>query len=74
MDNGEHRRKLTVELLEQAARLLDCVEYLLSKAVVAVGDETGTDRIYSLNCDAEELETAMREQIERMKRIGTLAT
>ena len=74
MDKNEQRRKTAVELLEHAARLLDCVEYLLSKAVVAVGDESAIDRIYSFNCEAEELETAMREQIERMKRIGTLAT
>lgn len=40
MNEKEQRRKMTVELLEQAARLLDCVEYLLSKAVVAVGDES----------------------------------
>lgn len=67
MNKEDPKAKKAAELLGQAVQLLEKVEYLLSKAVVAVGDEGETDRIYALNNDAEELEIAVRMQIGRMK-------
>jgi hypothetical protein len=56
-----------VDLLTKAVALLEQVEQLVQDAAEAVENTPETDRVASLNIDAEELEIAVRTQIERMK-------
>lgn len=56
-----------VELLTKAVQLLEQVEHLVEQAAEAVEYTPESDRVASLNIDTEELEIAVRMQIERMK-------
>jgi hypothetical protein len=55
-----------VEMLKQAARLVEKVERLISKAADAVKDTPEFDRVASLGIDAEDMEIALLMQVERM--------
>ena len=67
LNKEDPHAKAAVELLTMAAQLIEKVECLVRDAAEEVEDTPETDRVASLNIDAEELEVAVRMQIERMK-------
>lgn len=67
LNKEDPHTKAAVDLLTMAVQLLERVESLVQDAAEAVEDVPETDRIASLNIDAEELEIAVRMQIRRMK-------
>lgn len=63
----DQKAQKAVDLLTKAVALLEQVEQLVNDAAEAVEYTPESDRVASLNIDAEELEIAMRLQIGRMK-------
>lgn len=67
LNKEDQHSKAAVEFLRLAVQALEEVESYLQSAAEAVEDTPETDRILSLNMDAEELECNIRTQMERMK-------
>lgn len=67
LNKEAHKAQKAVRLLCDAAKMLEHIKALIAQAAEAVEDTPETDRIASLNIDAEKLESAVRMQIERMK-------
>ena len=67
LNKEDPHSKAAVEFMRQAVQALEQAEAYLQKAADQVEDTPETDRILSLNMDAEELECNIRTQIERMK-------
>lgn len=58
--------RAAVDLLTQAVALLEQVEQLVTDAAEVLDGKPDASRVESLNIDAEDLECAVRAQIERM--------
>ena len=69
LNEEDPHAKAAVDLLTKVVQLLEQVESLVHDAAEAVEDTPETDRVASLNIDAEELEIAVRMQIERMNQL-----
>ena len=67
LNTEDPKAQKAVRLLCDAAQMLERVEALISQAAEAIDGTPETFRVESLNNDAEELEIAVRMQIERMK-------
>ena len=67
LNKEDPKAQKAVRLLCDAVQMLERIEALIAQAAEAVEDTPETDRIASLNIDAEELEIAVRMQIERME-------
>lgn len=59
--------KASVKLLKQAIQSLEEAERYLLRAADAVEHTPECDRILSIECGTEDIETAVRGQVERMK-------